>query len=111
MAAGIEDSLTLASAEDIEGASHVVLSEAVDQALRSLALPDGVSRVVPGAHRSTTVEGAYASFSMPLVIVPTDDQGALFCMVFAANSEGDFVARPVEGDALNRCDDVARISL
>jgi hypothetical protein len=48
---------------------------------------------------------------MPLVVVPTNDNERLFCMVFAANSEGDFVARPVEGDALNRCNDVARISL
>lgn len=111
LAAGIEDSLALASAEDLTGAPEVVLSEAVDQALRALPLPDGVSRVVPGAHQSTMAEEGYASFSMPLVIVPANGDEPLFCMVFAASSEGDVVARPVEGDALNRCGDVARINL
>ena len=74
-----------------------------------MVLPPGVSRIVLGPGSATRGDG-YADVSLVLVVVPVD-AGALFCMVFAMSSTGEFVAEPAPGDPVNRCRDTEKVRL
>ncbi len=67
-----------------------------------MVLPPGVSRIVLGPGSATRGDGC-ADVSLLLVVVVPVDAGALFCMVFAMSSTGEFVAEPAPGDPVNRC--------
>ena len=77
-------------------------------AMAELPLLDGVDRILPSGSGSH-IEDEYVSLHIEFVVVPAGDDP--FCITFAADSTGQVVSNPSDGDPLNRCGDVAPVRL
>lgn len=109
LAARLSEPLQQAAAEGDEDPEHEIFGSAVEAAVADVPLPDDIRRVASSSSGSHHSDG-YASLHIEMVVIPIGDKPA-FCIAFAADSTGQVVSAPADGDPFDSCSDVVPIRL